>query len=203
MHSLANVYVDTGRVEEAESLYAECLAASQRVLGDENRETLVSMNNLARLYEDTRRGEEAETLMVECLAARRRVLGDENAETLGAMWNLAMLYEKTGRAEEAAPLCEENLCGMLARGEVAKAEPRAWSLVGLLRRNGLPTAAVEALCVAHGVALPSQTSGRLLSGEDAHRGAVEVDSEELSDRDSGESWVTWDEDSDASTDDDL
>jgi hypothetical protein len=43
------------------------------------------------------------------------------------------------------------------------------------------------------------TSGRLLSGEDAHRGAVEVDSEELSDSDSGESW---DEDSDANSDDD-
>ena len=94
----------------------------------------------------------AEALLAECLAAQRRVLGDENPSTLQSMYNLADLYAKTGRVAEAAVLFEEELRGQLGRGDLEEAGPSAQNLVRLLRRNGLPTAAVETLCAAHGCA---------------------------------------------------
>jgi tetratricopeptide (TPR) repeat protein len=110
MNALAFLYQDTGRMEEAEALYADALAARRRVLGDEHKDTLTSMNGLAALYEATGRMEEAEALYADALAARRRVLGDEHKDTLTSMNNLAtLLYEATGRMEEAEALYAEAL----------------------------------------------------------------------------------------------
>ena len=122
------------------------------LLGDENPSTLTSMGNLAVLYQNTGRAAEAVALYAECLAARRRVLGDEHTETLTSMYNLAGLYAKTGRVAEAAVLYEENLRGLLGRGDLEEAAQDARTLLRLLERSGLPTAAVEALCAAHGCA---------------------------------------------------
>jgi tetratricopeptide (TPR) repeat protein len=150
MNNLARLYEATERMEEAEQLYVESLAAKRYVLGDDHPDTFISMNNLAQLYTATGRRGEAESLYMESLAAKRRVLGDNHPSTLIAMYNLARLYEDPARPVEAAALFEEELCGRLVRGDMEEAVGSAKNLVRLLRRNGLPTAGVEAVCVVHG-----------------------------------------------------
>ncbi|MHC4115610.1 MAG: tetratricopeptide repeat protein [Planctomycetota bacterium] len=47
MGSLAIVYEDQGRYDEAEKLHIKTLEIRRRVLGEEHPNTLASMNNLA------------------------------------------------------------------------------------------------------------------------------------------------------------
>ena len=141
-----------GKLDEAEPLMLRALTINEKMLGADHPDVAQGCNNLAMLYQKTGRVEEAEALYVECLAACRRVNGDEHPETLISVGLLAMLYEATGRPLQAAPLYEEVLRGRLACGDLDKAEPYARYIVRLLEENGLPTAAVEALCAAHGCA---------------------------------------------------
>ena len=80
------LYASQGRYGEAEPLYQRALAASERVLGAEHPDTLVSVNNLAGLYASQGRYGEAEPLYQRALAARERVLGAELPDTLGSRY---------------------------------------------------------------------------------------------------------------------
>ncbi|KAF5845127.1 hypothetical protein GGP41_001220 [Bipolaris sorokiniana] len=93
-----------GRYKEAEELDVQVMQTMKRVLTDEHRSTLTSMNNLAETYRDQGRWKEAEELQVQVMQTMKRVLGDEYPDTLTSMGNLAATYRNQGRWKEAEEL---------------------------------------------------------------------------------------------------
>ena len=67
---------------------------SERVLGAEHPDTLISVNNLAGLYESQGRYGEAEPLYVRALAGLQRKLGPEHPTTVVVQKNLARLRDR-------------------------------------------------------------------------------------------------------------
>jgi tetratricopeptide (TPR) repeat protein len=104
MNNLALVYRSLGRYPEAESLFAEVLETSRRVLGVEHPLTLACLTNLAILYRYLERYDEAEALYLEALEAKRRVLGEEHPHTAACLSSLGKLYRIQARYDEAEPL---------------------------------------------------------------------------------------------------
>ncbi|MCA9134896.1 MAG: tetratricopeptide repeat protein, partial [Planctomycetales bacterium] len=93
-----------GDYSGAEPLHRHALAASERVLGPEHPDTLISVNNLALLL--SRKGDYvgAEPLFRRALEARERLLGPEHPDTLVSLNNLAGLMSSKGDYTCAEPL---------------------------------------------------------------------------------------------------
>ena len=121
MHSLANSYSHSGRMEEALKLREEVLRLRREELGAEHPNTSDAMHNLAVSYHDVGRQEEALELREEVLRLRREELGAEHPNTLRAMLNLAVSFSAAGRPEESQELLEEVL--RLMRENLGTAHP--------------------------------------------------------------------------------
>jgi hypothetical protein len=90
MNNLATIYHTQGRWKEAEELQLKQLEISQRVLGDEHPDTLISMNNLAFTFKEQDRVEEAMALLEDCTRMGRRVLGPDHPDTTSSQHALNM-----------------------------------------------------------------------------------------------------------------
>jgi hypothetical protein len=101
--------VCSGDQKGALPLFEEVLAVSRRVDGDDDVNTLVSMNNLASLHQKMGNHELALPLFIEALAAQRRTLGKDSPDTLRTVCNLAMLHLRTENFSLSLPLVEESL----------------------------------------------------------------------------------------------
>jgi tetratricopeptide (TPR) repeat protein len=75
-----------------------------RVLGEQDPDTLDSRNDLAEVYRCQGKFAQAESLVVKGLEITRRVRGEEDSRTLTNMNNLAVLYLDQGRYADAEPL---------------------------------------------------------------------------------------------------
>ena len=106
---LAGLLMNQGKLNEAELLYCEALAACRRTLGNEHPDTLASINNMAILLKAQGKLDVAEPLYLEALAASRRTLGNEHPDTLASINNLALLLSDQGKLGEAEPLNLEAL----------------------------------------------------------------------------------------------
>ena len=98
---LADAHRDMGNYEEAETLYLRCMEASERLLGPEHPDTLITVGNLAVLFEDKGDYEQAEAYYKRELEARERLLGPEHPSTLNTVGNLAGLLRRKGDYEQA------------------------------------------------------------------------------------------------------
>ncbi|UCD76846.1 MAG: serine/threonine protein kinase, partial [Phycisphaerales bacterium] len=107
--SLALLYSNQGRLDEAAELSETTYQRRIATLGKEHPDTLQSQNDLALVYFRQGRYDETETLWSETLQLRRRLLGDEHVDTLLSMSNLAWLYTQTGKYDLAEPLAVEAL----------------------------------------------------------------------------------------------
>ena len=108
---LGSTYRDLGELEEAEAQHRKAVESNRRLRGDDDRETLVSINSLALTLQRRGKYEEAEMLYREALEGMRRVLGDDDQETLRAVGNLGQMISETGRLNEAEPYHLEALEG--------------------------------------------------------------------------------------------
>jgi tetratricopeptide (TPR) repeat protein len=90
-------------------LFEEVLAVSRQVDGDDDINTLVSMNNLASLHQKMGKPDLAMPLFEEALAAQRRTLGRNVPDTLRTVSNLAVLHLRAGRFSLSLSLAEEAL----------------------------------------------------------------------------------------------
>ncbi|KAJ7508298.1 hypothetical protein B0H11DRAFT_1847743 [Mycena galericulata] len=99
----ADIYFDSGRFKEAESLQAKMLEKQKQLLGTDHPDTLTAMANLALTYHQRGRYQEAEPLEDIVLEKRKQVLGPDHSDTLSAMASLAATYRQLGRYQEAEP----------------------------------------------------------------------------------------------------
>ena len=103
------LHIKQGRLLDAEPYVREALATRHRVLGDEHRATLDSLNDLGALLEAQGRVGEAEEAYRRALGGRRRILGDRHPETHFSIDDLGTLLESQGRLAEAEPYYREVL----------------------------------------------------------------------------------------------
>jgi len=90
-------------------LFREVLEISREVDGDEDVNTLVSMNNLALLHQKMEDYQSAFGLFKEALRTQRRIMGDNSPDTLRTISNLAILHLRAEEFEKALSFATESL----------------------------------------------------------------------------------------------
>jgi tetratricopeptide (TPR) repeat protein len=98
-----------GHLEEAEKLQRETLEKERRVLGPENRHTIISMDTLAAILGEEGRLAESERLEAQAIDLERRVFGPDELGVLMSMGNLADTLYLMGKYSEAKQQLEQNL----------------------------------------------------------------------------------------------
>ena len=109
MSALASLYAESGRLEEAVRLHTETLEARRRVLGENHRDTLSSVQNLAATHYLAGNAAAAVPLFRENIELRARLLGDEHPATLRAAKVLGQILLELGRFGEAERIYGETL----------------------------------------------------------------------------------------------
>ena len=107
MYVMAEVYDNLGLIADTRSLVERAAEVQRRVLGQENPETLASMDLLGKTLVKQGRFAEAETLERATISARSRVLGPEHPDTLHSMIVLARVLSSEGKHAEADRLGHE------------------------------------------------------------------------------------------------
>jgi non-specific serine/threonine protein kinase/serine/threonine-protein kinase len=92
MTKLGFSYWGLKKNEDAERLFLEALKGQLPKLGEDNPDTLQTMQTLGMLYDQTRRYPEGERMLLRVITISKRVQGEEHPFTVGAMNTLANLY---------------------------------------------------------------------------------------------------------------
>jgi len=108
---LGILYVDQGKLGEAEKMYERALQGFETALGPEHPSTLQTVNNLGILYADQGKLGKAEKMYERALQGKETVLGPEHILTLSTINNLGLLYAKQGKLGEAEKMYERALQG--------------------------------------------------------------------------------------------
>ncbi|KAF2015045.1 TPR-like protein [Aaosphaeria arxii CBS 175.79] len=106
-NTIADMYFDEGRWNEAEKIHVEAVETCRNELGVNHLATISSMNNLGLIYRKQGRWKEAEELLREVVEARNNKVGINHTGTLPSMSNLAAVFREQGRLEEAEKLFME------------------------------------------------------------------------------------------------
>ncbi|CAH0379461.1 unnamed protein product [Pelagomonas calceolata] len=129
--NLANTYQYLGRLEHSLQLERDVYDGSLRLLGEEHRDTIISVNNLAATLFKLKRFEEAKSLLRKIMPVARRVLGENYELTIAMRMSYAQsLYNDEGATlddlHEAVTLLEEN--ERIARRVFGGAHPLAMQM---------------------------------------------------------------------------
>ncbi|KAK5653385.1 hypothetical protein OQA88_8870 [Cercophora sp. LCS_1] len=111
MHMLGNLYMNQGRLTEAESMYQRALEGFEKALGRDHTSTLDTVNNLGNLYMNQGRLTEAESMYQRALEGFEKALGRDHTSALGTVGNLGLLYVDQGRLTEAKSMYQRALEG--------------------------------------------------------------------------------------------
>ncbi len=109
--TLAELYKGLGKPGEAIALGECSLETRRRVLGQDHRDTIESIDSLGAALLDKGEISKAEAAFGEALERSRRALGDADEVTLRAMGNLGNLLRSQGKFSEAEPLLRDSLDG--------------------------------------------------------------------------------------------
>jgi serine/threonine protein kinase/Tfp pilus assembly protein PilF len=104
MLTMGNVYGNLGDYERARPMLERSVEMRRSLMGEENLDTLASMNALALQYRLMARVSEAEKLYGRIIEIRRRLQGEAHPDTLVAMAGLADVYWSQGRYAEKEKL---------------------------------------------------------------------------------------------------
>jgi tetratricopeptide (TPR) repeat protein len=99
--TLARVFFDEGRWEEAEQLLMLLIENHESTLGSDHPKTLYSMIGLAATYWSQGRYAEAEQIQVQVMQTNQKKFGEDHIDTLSSMAKLASTYWSQGRYDEA------------------------------------------------------------------------------------------------------
>jgi len=109
--TVGNTYLELGLYPQAMPQMERALALRREVLGDDDPETLKSIDNMGGLFLQMGRLAEAEPYGREALDGMRRVLGDDHPDTLASINNMGGLLKLMGKLTEAEPYHREALEG--------------------------------------------------------------------------------------------
>jgi tetratricopeptide (TPR) repeat protein len=104
MHNMAVNFDMTGKFEQAEKLYKECMKQRQDLLGATHDDTLTSVSHLAAFFYKFGRLSEAEPLFERLTDACKHKLGPTHPKTIGSVNNLAFLNHSQGNVDKAEML---------------------------------------------------------------------------------------------------
>jgi len=107
--TIGAVYTSLGMYVEAEPLLVRALQTQRRLQGNDNPETLKTVNQLANLFWYQGKLQDAEPLYVEVVERRRNMLGEEHADTLKANFDLGSLYALQKRWADAERVTSHTL----------------------------------------------------------------------------------------------
>jgi non-specific serine/threonine protein kinase/serine/threonine-protein kinase len=106
---LANTLLNLGLYELGVRAARQAVDARRAALGNDDLETLTSIDNLARLLLEHGQPDEAEPLAREALAGRRTRLGESDPDLLTSLSNLASVLNAQGKLDDAEALYREAL----------------------------------------------------------------------------------------------
>jgi tetratricopeptide (TPR) repeat protein len=100
---------ERGRAGEAEQMLMVSMEVRSEVLGEEDVETLSSMEMVGQARASRGKYREAEAMNRQTLARYEKVLGHEHPDTLASMSNLALVLNRQGKYEEAEAMHRQTL----------------------------------------------------------------------------------------------
>lgn len=102
-HNLAEIYLEQGRLTEAEEMYLHALKAEEKGFGPKHNLTSNTIIHLAHVYLKSGRVDGAEKMYLRALTVIEEARGPEHTSTLSAVHNLGILYStqpgRLGNAE--------------------------------------------------------------------------------------------------------
>jgi tetratricopeptide (TPR) repeat protein len=108
---LASVFIDQGKLVEAEQMYQRALKGKEKALGLNHTSTLLTVGNLGNLYKDQGKLVEAEQIYQRALQGFKKALGPDHTSTLLIVGNLGLLYKDQGKLVEAEQMYQPALQG--------------------------------------------------------------------------------------------
>jgi CHAT domain-containing protein/tetratricopeptide (TPR) repeat protein len=109
LNDLGNLYLDAGRLSDAEAVMRRSLAITRARSGETHPNVAATTGNLATVLEHEARYAEAEKLYQQTLQAYERLYGPNHPTTAIGLNNLANAYSAQGKNEAAAGLQERVL----------------------------------------------------------------------------------------------
>lgn len=115
LNNLGHEYLAARRSTEATTMFAECLAIRERVLGRSHPHFMATLDNLGQSHAAAGDPATGVRFLREALELRRTALGDAHPDTCTSKNNLAMTLRAADAAAEAGPLLEEAYRDTLVR----------------------------------------------------------------------------------------
>jgi tetratricopeptide (TPR) repeat protein/tRNA A-37 threonylcarbamoyl transferase component Bud32 len=109
MINLAVVLRNEGKLSEAEGYFRDALDKRRQFLGEDNPDTIASLDSLGVVLMDQGKIAQAEPYLREALAKNRRVLGEAHPDLLPSILNMGILLQSQGKLDEAEPYYREAL----------------------------------------------------------------------------------------------
>ncbi|KAH0533941.1 hypothetical protein FGG08_007450, partial [Glutinoglossum americanum] len=110
-HNLGLLYVDQGKLDEAEKMYQRALQGYEKAWGPDHTSTLNTVNNLGNLYAGQGKLGEAEKMYQRALQGKEKAWGPDHTSTLNTVNNLGNLYADQGKLGEAEKMYQRALQG--------------------------------------------------------------------------------------------
>lgn len=131
---LANIYQNTGRITQAESIYLEEIQNREKAIGAENPSLASDLRALASLYVKASRYSEAEPLLLRALTILQKSYGPVNPDVAATLDALAHLQSKKGDKGEALKYSRKATAAIVSHatavGNSAQEERYAYNTVG-------------------------------------------------------------------------
>jgi tetratricopeptide (TPR) repeat protein len=109
INNLATLYINQGRLVEAEAMFKRALAGREKTIGPTHADTLMTVGNLSVLYRDQGRLVEAEAMFKRTLVGVEKVFGPDHTLTRRTVNNLANLYRHQPGLHELREITGERL----------------------------------------------------------------------------------------------
>lgn len=155
---MAGLLQDLDKLDEAETLFREVLAAHRETMGENHPSTQTSINNMGVILQQAGKFDEAEPLLREALDLQRQTLGNRHISTLTSANNMGGLLLDLGKTAEAEQMFRESYkgCRSLLGQRDSRTVSAAHRLGALLQARGEHAEAAPLLAMTQEVcALPS------------------------------------------------
>ncbi|MCJ1425603.1 hypothetical protein MMC29_003503 [Sticta canariensis] len=111
IRNLGALYLDQGKMKEAEEMYLRALTGYEKAWGAEHASILDLVKNLGILYSDQGKRNEVEEMYLRALPGKEKAWGAEHTSMLDKVNNLGLLYSRQGKMEEAEGMYLRALTG--------------------------------------------------------------------------------------------